>query len=125
MREKFSDKDARVRAGAIRISEPLLVEKDKDVIADLAKLVRDEDPNVTIQVILSAQYTALVELEGLAEAALDRHEKSDAVQSILRGFKARLVQQRELRRREEALRKANEEFGRSYAQGHVVYATLC
>ncbi|MEC9348641.1 MAG: discoidin domain-containing protein [Planctomycetota bacterium] len=125
LREKFSDKDARVRAGAIRISEPLLVEKDKDVIADLAKLVRDEDPNVTIQVILSAQYTALVELEGLAEAALDRHEKSDAVQSILRGFKARLVQQRELRRREEALRKANEEFGRSYAQGHVVYATLC
>jgi len=125
LREKFSDKDARVRAGAIRISEPLMVEKDKDVIADLGELVKDADPNVTIQVILSAQYTALVELEGLAGAALDRHEKSDAVQSILRGFKARLVQQRELRRREEALRKANEEFGKSYAQGHVVYGTLC
>ena len=125
LREKFSDKDARVRAGAIRISEPLLVEKDKDVIADLGKMVKDADPNVTIQVVLSAQYTALVELESLAGAALDRHEKSDAVQSVLRGFKARLVQQRELRRREEALRKANEEFGKSYAQGHVVYGTLC
>lgn len=125
LREKFSDKDARVRAGAIRISEPLMVEKDRDVIGDLQKLVKDADPNVTIQVILSAQYTALVELEGLAEAALDRHEKSDAVNSVLRGFRARLVQQRELRRREAELRKANEEFGKSYAQGHVVYATLC
>ena len=125
LREKFSDKDARVRAGAIRIGEPLLVEKDKDVIGDMAGLVKDGDPNVTIQVILSAQYTALDELEGLAAAALSRHEKSDAVRSVLRGFTARLVQQRELRRREEALRRANEEFGKSYSQGHVVYATLC
>ncbi len=125
LREKFSDTDGRVRSGAVRIGERLLEEKDPEVIADLSRLVGDPDPNVTIQVLLSAQYTALTELEELSGAALERHPQSDAVRAVLRGYEARMARRLEARRRQEELRKASEDFGRSYAQGQIAYATLC
>ncbi|HEU4752780.1 MAG TPA: protein containing Coagulation factor 5/8 type, partial [Armatimonadota bacterium] len=54
--EKLGDADARVRAAAVRIAEPLIAKDDPRVMEALKPLAADADPNVAIQLALSVLY---------------------------------------------------------------------
>ncbi|MGC3980458.1 MAG: discoidin domain-containing protein [Steroidobacteraceae bacterium] len=57
VRSAMADKNARIRAAAIRVSETLYKNGDKSFTADLAKLARsDVDQKVVIQAMLSMNY---------------------------------------------------------------------
>ncbi len=58
LREKLTDADARVRAAAIRISEPFLASGDAAHTQSFAPLASDPDTEVVIQLVLSLGRTA-------------------------------------------------------------------
>lgn len=59
VREKMADKDPKVRANAIRVSETLFREGDASFQADIEKLGNtDPDPGVVLQACLTAKYLA-------------------------------------------------------------------
>ncbi len=54
IREKFKDPDPKVRAAAIRVSESLYKAGDHSLVPDIVALAKDPDPNVVMQVLVSA-----------------------------------------------------------------------
>jgi mono/diheme cytochrome c family protein/glucose/arabinose dehydrogenase len=53
--EKLKDSDAHVRVAAIRAGETILKTGDASLIADVRGLAKDPDPNVVLQVLLTAK----------------------------------------------------------------------
>jgi mono/diheme cytochrome c family protein/glucose/arabinose dehydrogenase len=54
VRQKLKDPQGQVRAAAIRVSESLYKQGDKAVVTDVYALAADADPNVAIQVMMTA-----------------------------------------------------------------------
>ncbi|MDB6019269.1 MAG: coagulation factor 5/8 type domain protein [Pedosphaera sp.] len=54
LREKLKDRNPQVRIAAIRISESFYKQGDKTLVHDVLALLKDRDPNVVIQVLLTA-----------------------------------------------------------------------
>ncbi len=76
--EKFKDSDPRVRAAAVRISEPLLRKNDPAVFAALKPVNQDRDPNVTIQYCLSLLHTSAAGAPEMVRTALASHTNDNA-----------------------------------------------
>ena len=71
VREKFQDSEAHVRAAAIRVSESLYKSGDKSWTADMPALLKDSDPSVIIQALMTADRLKFPEVKPLiAKAAL-------------------------------------------------------
>lgn len=67
IREKLKDEHPQVRIAAIRTSETLYKRNDKSLVPDIQQLTGDSDPNVVLQVLMTANlltwpdYTKLIE----------------------------------------------------------------
>jgi mono/diheme cytochrome c family protein/glucose/arabinose dehydrogenase len=100
-RKALGDADARVRAGAIRMAEPLLAPTTRAQIQPaLLKLAGDASPEVQLQLVLSLgaipdEPVAAVVAGYLTKSAADPNLMRDAVMSCVRGreleFAERLV----------------------------------
>ncbi len=56
LREKLKDSDGHVRTAAIRVSETLCKKGDESLVPDITAMSQDPDPNVVVQVMLTANY---------------------------------------------------------------------
>jgi len=56
VRAALKDRDAHVRCAAIRVGESLYKEGDHSLVEDVTSLTNDPDPNVVIQVMMTANY---------------------------------------------------------------------
>jgi len=76
LRHAYKDRDPRVRAAAIQISEPLIEKGEKadgDILDDLAGLVADRDPSVGKQLVLSLGMSSDKRATGLIEKSIQQH----------------------------------------------------
>ena len=77
----FTDPDPRLRAAAIRMTEPLLLE-DPENASTLLSLAEDPHPDVSIQLLLTASTRVTPETRALAQAVLVAHPKNDYLKEI-------------------------------------------
>ena len=76
VRDKLKDPEPQVRIAAMRTSESLIQKGDASLIADLKAMVKDKDPNVVLQTLLSGKllnwpnYNSFAQLT-LASASAD------------------------------------------------------
>ncbi|HEY5824446.1 MAG TPA: HEAT repeat domain-containing protein, partial [Cyclobacteriaceae bacterium] len=75
----FQDKDPRVRAAAIRISERYVKQKDAEVMEGLKKLADDSDPEVLQQLILTLRLNNDSESKNIVKSILDRHPSNEVI----------------------------------------------
>jgi mono/diheme cytochrome c family protein len=84
--EKFKDSDARVRAAAVRIAEPLLKKGDAKTVAALQALAADADPNVVIQYCMSLFYTAPFGYNAQVNAAVALNPKNPVIAEVVKTY---------------------------------------
>ena len=77
--EAMKDEDYRVRAAAIRISEPYLESGDTDILKALDELKTDEHPEVLQQLVLSARQDNDVTQE-MVRYISDNHSENEVLQ---------------------------------------------
>ena len=77
----FSDPDPRLRAAAIRMTEPWLLD-DPKTASLLLPLARDSHPDVGIQLLLTASTMVTPETRALAQAVLEAHPENDYLKEI-------------------------------------------
>ena len=81
LKQVYQDKDPRVRAAAVRITEPFF-QKDMKNITALKPLVNDKHYDVAIQLILSASTKVTEETRSLATAVLAAHPTNSYLKEI-------------------------------------------
>ena len=70
LREMVNDADPHVRATAIRASESLYKAGDKSLVPDLAAMVKDPDPAVAIQAMLTPHLLQWTNAPALIDASI-------------------------------------------------------
>jgi len=70
VREKLKDPQAQVRAAAIRVSETLYKQGDKSLMPQVSALAADPDPNVVIQVMLTANLLQWPDAKNFIQAVI-------------------------------------------------------
>lgn len=90
--EKFSDADPRVRAAAIRISEPFLSAGSPALMKLLSALADDPDVEVTIQLILSLGRSAAPDADLLIEKIAETHGDNPNVMAIISSFRGNIAE---------------------------------
>lgn len=73
LREKFHDENPQVRVAAIRASETLYKNGNMSLVHDIQAMVDDPDPNVVIQVMMTANYLKWFEAKSLMETAMKKN----------------------------------------------------
>ncbi len=109
--EKYTDPDPRVRAAAVRLSEPFLA---AGTSAPVEALADDPDIDVAIQLILSLGHSAAEGGDLLIEEIGARHEDNPNVAAIIATYRARI---------EEAKRRRLQD--RFLTMGETNYAAIC
>ena len=79
LKTAFHDKDARVRAAAIRISERYVKLKDADIMEGLKNLANDSNPEVLQQLILTLRVKNDDESKGIVKSILSRHLNNEVI----------------------------------------------
>ncbi len=79
LRDAYQDRDARIRAAAIKISEPLIAQDEADIIQDLAPMADDQDGEVAKQLVLSLAYSKQPEATAVMEKAIVHHIAHEGV----------------------------------------------
>ena len=120
----FKDRDPRVRAAAMRISESV-IEKDRTLDASIKRLAADRDPNVAIQVVLSVGRGAHPDADTISERILTTHKSNPAVTSIANQVRSRMMAMIAERRKLEEMRRQNKVLAESVVRGRNIYQTLC
>lgn len=120
----FEDSDARVRAAAVRLTEPSLAE-NREFDTALSKLTADDNPDVVIQILLSVSRGAHPEADKIVEHILDKHSKNVAVTSIAGQMRAQLAAMIAEREKLAELRRRNRVMAESVVRGKKIYTTLC
>ena len=77
----YADPDPRVRAAAIRITEPFF-HRDMRNVTNLSALTKDKHPDVAIQLLLSASSKVSPETRSLANAVLAAHPQNTYLREI-------------------------------------------
>jgi len=120
----FSDKDARIRAAAIRISESVM-NTDRALDSHIAKLAVDEDPEVVIQTLLSISRVAHPDAGPLTESIVSTHRDNKSITSIAGQIRARMEAMIAERKKLEEIRRRNRLLAESIVRGKATYTTLC
>ncbi len=120
----LQDPDGRVRAAAMRISEPFL-KIDRSLDAAINRLTRDVDPDVAIQVLLSTSYADHPEAAAIAKYIQEAHGDNLAVSKIADQLRANREAILAERRKIEELRRRNKLLAESVVRGKQIYTTLC
>lgn len=124
LREAFTDEDPRVRAAAVRISEPLLADT-RSFDADLLALTADRDPNVAIQILLSAGRGGHPEQAELEKRLLANHPNNEAIQGISNQVRAAMAAIIAERKKLAEIARRNKVMAESMVRGKNIYATIC
>jgi len=114
LQEKFRDADPRVRAAAVRISEPLLTAGDAALAKALPPLAGDDDIDVVIQLVLSLGHSAADGSDLLIEKIGTEHQDNPNVQAIINKYRSSLAEAK--RRRQQS------EF---FTMGQTNFNTIC
>ncbi|MFB9057300.1 cytochrome C [Mariniflexile ostreae] len=123
IKEKFTDKDPRVRATAIRLSENFLKAGDTDLFSDMNKLAQDASIDVVKQLALSLRYSKSEKATALLNTIHSKYENheivSHAVTESLKKDDSKLEQLKE--------RISNRSLGdkKSIVKGYDAYNQLC
>jgi mono/diheme cytochrome c family protein len=123
--EKMKDADPRVRSAAVRISEPLIQKNDAAVMSALGTIAADSDPNVIIQYCMSLLYVKHPQAEPLVKAALDSHEKNEAIQGIVKSHYDTLAKAKIEQAVGAALYRRDPKLAAIAAVGKVNYSQSC
>ena len=73
IRTALKDKDPHVRSAAIRVSESLYKAGDHSLVAEVTSLTNDPDPNVVIQVLMTANLLQWTNAASLIQATIAAH----------------------------------------------------
>lgn len=92
LQEKLKDPDPRVRAAAIRISEPMLAAGDAKLTDGFAFLTKDRDIDVVIQLVLSLGRSAAEGGDILISEIAESHQDNPNVRAIIGKYHSRLVE---------------------------------
>ena len=120
----MQDGDARVRAAAVRISEPLLA-KDSRFNSALKKLSTDDSAEVVIQTLLSVNHGQHPNAEAITDWIVKANSANTNVASIAKQYRGNLVAIEEERKKFAELQRRNKELADSVVRGKVIYSTLC
>jgi putative heme-binding domain-containing protein len=120
----FSDSDARVRAAAMRIAEPL-IEKDRSLDAAIKNMAADPSPDVVIQVLLSVSRGGHPEADMIVEGITNANENHIAILGIARQIRAHMEAIVAERKKLEEMRRRNRILAESVVRGKVTFTTLC
>ncbi|WP_050031314.1 ThuA domain-containing protein [Verrucomicrobium sp. BvORR034] len=82
--DAFKDKDARVRAAAIRISEPYLQKTDKELLTKVEAMVKDPAPDVVVQAVNSLRYVPAKGGHTAMQAAATSHPWNEIITASAR-----------------------------------------
>ena len=80
LKTAYRDKDPRVRAAAIRISEPFLKRKNQEIQDALLDLVNDENPEVLQQLILTLRIQN-ESTKKVVKTILDEHQDNEIIKA--------------------------------------------
>lgn len=122
--EAFSDKDDRVRAAAIRISEAVM-EKDRSFDTHISKLAKDKSPDVVIQTLLSVSRSGHPDAEKITNDIIESSKENAAITSIAGQLRNRMVAMIAERKKLEEIRRRNKLLAESLVRGKITYTTLC
>ena len=112
---KYSDADPRVRAAAIRISEPFLSKGHAGGISKtLTPLIADRDVDVVIQLVLSVGRSGADGGDVLIEKIADRHRDNPNVTAIIKKYHGQMLEAKR--------RRQQDKFA---AMGETNYKTIC
>lgn len=114
-REKMKDSHGPVRRAAVRASETLIKQGNETLKADVVALVKDEDPEVVIQSLLTSK---LLQFDGYEQLALTTTAESGS-----RGVKE--IGKQMLSGGGKELPKMSPEQLSLYKEGQTIYASLC
>lgn len=115
VREKLKDQDPQVRIAAIRVSETLYKQGNKSLVAEVTPLAKDRDPNVALQVAMTAKLLNWPDMENLMNAAILTHPTP--------GIKELGLQL--LQPPRPALQGFTSEERKTFQRGEVIYQELC
>ncbi len=114
LREKLADPDPRVRAAAIRISEPLLSAGDAAFTKSFALLADDPEVEVVIQLVLSLGRSAAPDGDLLIEQIAKQHADNPNVLAIIGSYRQGLAEAKRRRQQDKFL-----------ATGETNFQTIC
>lgn len=117
----MKDMDPRVRAAAVRISEPLLATGSKEAIAAVGSIADDPDPNVAIQLVLSLSQVSSNETNAILDRMLTKWSDNEAIGRIA---SSRMAQRLKLAQQAKQ-RAKNARLAASMERGETHFKTLC
>ncbi len=120
----MADGDARVRAAAVRIAEPLMV-NDRTLDSAIHTLAGDASADVAIQVVLSVLHAGHPKADAIVKTVLAKHEKNTAVTSIAGQVQRQMAAIIAEREKLAEMQRQNKELAEAVVRGKNIYATLC
>lgn len=115
VREKLKDPAGEVRVAAIRVSETLYKHGDKAIAPDVSAMAADADPNVVIQVLMTANLLKWPNAENFILSVMNSN-LSEGVQEFGRQLLGHAVRTRN---------DFSADQRRVYERGEVIYKELC
>jgi putative heme-binding domain-containing protein len=122
--EKFEDSDDRLRAAAVRLTEPVIA-TDRSFDGHIEKLTKDESPDVVIQTLLSITRGEHPQVEPLSEVIVTTHSENQAIKTVAARIRANMEALIAERKKIEEIRRRNKLLAESIVRGNVTYSTLC
>lgn len=123
IKAKLTDKDARVRLTAIRLSENFLKSGDENILFDLAKLVNDIDIEVVNQLALSLRYSKAKKASEILETISEKYTANEIIEhSVKESLKK---DDTELVKLKERISKRHPDEKNSIYRGYDSYKLIC
>ncbi|MGZ0173162.1 MAG: DUF7133 domain-containing protein [Planctomycetales bacterium] len=122
--EKFADADDRLRAAAVRMTEPVIA-IDRSFDGDIEQLTKDASSDVVIQTLLSITRGEHPQVEALTEAIVTAHGENQAIKSVASRIRANMEAMIAEKQKIEEIRRRNKLLAESIVRGKVTYSTLC
>ncbi len=123
--EKYKDSDARVRAAAIRISEPLIKKNDPAVMAAIKPLALDSDPNVVIQYSLSLLYTKNPDAPAITKEIVSANDKQPVIKSIVKRWNDEIARKKAEEEKQRKMAAENAAKAAAMAKGKDLFSQTC
>jgi mono/diheme cytochrome c family protein len=120
--EKMKDGDGRVRAAAIRISEPLIKANDATVMKSARAAATDSDPNVVKQYCLSVLYAAHPAADALTAEAIKANDKNPVISDVVKKYKEAVANARAEKEKPGHLDK---KYAGAYIKGKDFFMQTC
>ena len=118
------DSDPRLRAAAVRLSEPLLATETR-FDSMLKKLGRDPSPGVVIQTMLSVNHGGHPQAVAITDKILNANKANQNITSIADQYRANQIAYEAERKKLEELRLRNKVLADSVVRGKVIYSAIC